>query len=119
MNFLIIFALPAIIMGFFLFQDLPVSQADQEKPEIKAISAEEIQGLLNGEGMGIVMVAELNHYPGPRHVLDLKDQLNLSEKQRVETQKLFDIMHAQAVRIGKLIIDKEQELDNLFAKKEI
>ena len=118
MKFLIIFALPAIIIGFFLFQGLPMAQVDQKRPAIKALSDEEIQGLLNGEGMGVAKIAELNHYPGPRHVLDLKDQLNLSEKQRVETQKLFDTMHAQAVRIGKLIIDKEQELDNLFAKKE-
>ncbi len=118
MHLLNIFALRAIIMGFFLFQGLPMAQADQKTPAIKAFSDEEIQGLLNGEGMGVAKVAELNHYPGPRHVLDLKDQLNLSEKHRVETQKLFDTMHAQAVRLGKLIIEKEQELENLFAKKE-
>jgi Spy/CpxP family protein refolding chaperone len=106
-------------MGLSLFQGLPMARADQEKPTIKAFSDEEIRGLLNGEGMGVAKAAELNHYPGPRHVLDLGDQLNLSEKQRVEIQKLFEKMHVQAVRLGKLIIDKEQALQNLFAKNQI
>ena len=118
MNFLIIFALPAIIMGFFLFQGLPMAQVDQKRPAIKAFSDEEIQGLRNGEGMGMAKTAEFNHYPGPRHVLDMADQLQLSKTQRLQAQKIFDRMHGEAVRLGKLIIEKEQELDNLFAKKE-
>ena len=57
MKFLIIFALPAIIIGFFLFQGLPMAQVDQKRPAIKALSDEEIQGLLNGEGMGVAKAA--------------------------------------------------------------
>jgi hypothetical protein len=44
----------------------------QERP-IKALAPEEVAGLLGGEGMGYALAAELNHYPGPRHVLDLAD----------------------------------------------
>lgn len=77
----------------------------QQVPELKALSGEEIRGLLNGDGMGTAKVAELNHYPGPRHVLDLAYQSNLSEKQRKETQKIFDKMREEAVRLGKLIRD--------------
>jgi Spy/CpxP family protein refolding chaperone len=87
----------------------------QEKREIKALSAEEIQALLSGQGMGLAKAAELNHYPGPRHVLDLGAQLPLSEAQRAETQKIYDHMHQEAVRLGALIVDKEKELDQLFA----
>lgn len=87
----------------------------QEKRAIKALSAEEIQALLSGQGMGLAKAAELNHYPGPRHVLDLGAQLPLSEAQRTETQKIYDHMHQEAVRLGALIVDKEKELDQLFA----
>jgi hypothetical protein len=38
--------------------------AGQEKREIKALSAEDIEGYLTGQGMGFAKAAELNHYPG-------------------------------------------------------
>jgi hypothetical protein len=47
----------------------------QERREIKALSNEEIDRYLSGDGMGLAKAAELNHYPGPRHVLELADQL--------------------------------------------
>jgi hypothetical protein len=87
----------------------------QEKRTIKNFSEEETQALLSGQGMGLAKAAELNHYPGPRHVLDLGAQLPLSETQRAETQKIYDQMHQEAVRLGALIVDKEKELDQLFA----
>jgi Spy/CpxP family protein refolding chaperone len=61
----------------------------------------------------------LNHYPGPRHVLDLASQLDLSDTQRAETQQIYDRMHREAVRLGNLLIAKERELDRLFASNEI
>jgi hypothetical protein len=91
----------------------------QEKSDIKTLSAEEIQALLSGQGMGLAKAAELNHYPGPRHVLDLAAQLQLSETQRVETQKIYDRMHQEAVRLGALVVDKEKELEHLFATQAV
>ena len=91
------------------------SYTGQEEREIKALSHDEIQALLSGQGMGLAKAAELNHYPGPRHVLDLGAQLPLSDVQRAETQKIYDRMHREAVRLGALIVDKEKELDRLFA----
>lgn len=101
--------------ALFLIPGPRSAQAGQDRPATKALADEEIQGLLQGEGLGAAKLAELNHYPGPRHVLDLADQLHLSEAQRARTQKIFDSMHEEAVRLGKLIIEKEQELENLFA----
>jgi Spy/CpxP family protein refolding chaperone len=91
------------------------SYAGQEKREVKALSHEEIQALLSGQGMGLAKAAELNHYPGPKHVLDFGARLPLSEAQRAETQRIYDRMHQEAVRLGALIVDKEKELDRLFA----
>ena len=36
------------------------------------------------------LAAELNGYPGPSHVLELADKLELSTEQRASMQRLFD-----------------------------
>jgi len=86
----------------------------QEKREIKALSEEEIQGYLSGSGMGFAKAAELNHYPGPRHVLDLAEPLQLSEEQRRQTQTIFEDMKTEAMYLGKQLLDREHHLDTLF-----
>jgi hypothetical protein len=48
--------------------------AGQQEREIKALSADEIKQYLAGAGMGYAKSAELNHYPGPGHALELADQ---------------------------------------------
>jgi Spy/CpxP family protein refolding chaperone len=96
-----------------------MSYADQRLDEVKTLSADEVQGLLNGDGMGMARAAELNHYPGPRHVLDLASQLQLSEAQRNKTQEIYNQMHVEAVRLGKMILQKEEELYHIFRKGEI
>jgi Spy/CpxP family protein refolding chaperone len=82
---------------------------------IKALSAGQIDDLQSGRGMGLALAAELNGYPGPRHVLDLADQLDLTAAQRAETQRLFDAMQAQAIVLGSQVIAGEAALDQLFA----
>jgi Spy/CpxP family protein refolding chaperone len=93
--------------------------AGQERRAIKALSEEEMQALLSGQGMELAKAAELNHYPGPRHVLDLATPLQILEPQRAETQQIYDRMHQEAVRFGALLIDKERELDHLFATETV
>jgi Spy/CpxP family protein refolding chaperone len=85
---------------------------------IKALSAEQIDDLRNGRGMGLALAAELIGYPGPRHVLDLADQLALSAEQQAAVQQLFDEMQAQAVVLGAQLMAGEAALDRLFADNE-
>jgi Spy/CpxP family protein refolding chaperone len=96
-----------------LRQTPPYTQHTQR--EIKALSAEEVEGYLAGEGMGMALAAELNSYPGPKHVLELADSLELSDEQRAETQAVFDQMKAEAIRLGQEIVERERRLDGLFA----
>ncbi|RLM48558.1 hypothetical protein, partial [Halorubrum sp. Atlit-28R] len=91
--------------------------AGQEKRAIKALSEQEISDYLNGRGMGTSKAAELNRYPGPRHVLDEAKKLGLSAAQSAETQQAYDAMAQNAMRIGKLIVDKEAELESLYAQQ--
>ena len=93
----------------------PSPYVGQEQREIKALSAEEIQGYLSGSGMGLAKAAELHHYPGPRHVLDLAEPLQLSAEQRQKTQAIFAAMQTEAVRLGTQLIARERALDTLFA----
>jgi Spy/CpxP family protein refolding chaperone len=83
--------------------------------DIKALSAEQVDDLLNGRGMGLALAAELNGYPGPRHVLDLADRLGLTQEQQDETERLFREMQARAVALGERIVAGEAGLDKLFS----
>lgn len=76
---------------------------------------ERAAGLREGRGMGLAMPAESNGYPGPRHVLELADQIGLSADQRARTQALFDAMRGDAQRLGARLLDQEAELDGLFS----
>lgn len=95
------------------------SYAGQEQREIKAISAEEVQGLLDGKGLGFAKTAELNHYPGPKHVLELAEALQLSARQKEDTHKIFTAMQTEAKKLGAAYVEKERELERLFASGEI
>ena len=89
--------------------------ADFMGREIKALSSEEVAGLLDGGGLGMALPAELNGFPGPRHVLELGEMLGLSGEQRAEVQAVFDSMQAQARALGSEIVEMERELDHAFA----
>lgn len=82
---------------------------------IKALSPEQVAEYLNGEGMGLARAAELNHYPGPKHVLELVDSLDLSEDQLRQVRAIRERVAASARELGATIIDKERELDMIFA----
>jgi hypothetical protein len=86
----------------------------QTRP-IKALSDQQISDLRAGRGMGFAMPAELNGYPGPMHVLELADQLALSEAQRGAVRAQLDAMKAESIPIGERLIDQEAALDRLFA----
>jgi hypothetical protein len=91
--------------------------AGSESADIKALTAEEQAALLDGQGMGFAKAAELNGYPGPRHVLDLASQLGLSAAQVAQTRKLFDRMQKSARADGARLVDAERALDRLYATR--
>ena len=93
--------------------------AGQERREIKALSAEETKQYLSGAGMGYAQAAELNHYPGPMHVLELADRLSLSPQQRLATDALMKAHKAEAQAIGAKLVEAERNLDRLFASGKV
>lgn len=88
--------------------------ADLHSREIKALSREEVEGLLDGEGLGFALAAELNGLPGPRHVLELADALGLTDEQRDAVTAIEREMRGEAVELGRRLVDAERALDALF-----
>jgi hypothetical protein len=87
----------------------------QETRDIKALSADDVADLLNGRGMGLAKAAELNHYPGPLHVLQFADQLALTPDQRRAVEASFQRMSDAAKPLGATLVERERALDRGFA----
>ena len=93
--------------------------AGQEIRGIKALSQEDIEGLLAGAGTpfgGMAKPAELNGYPGPRHVLDAVEagEFELANGQKEQIEALYEEMRSEAIELGKKIIDTEKAIDDAF-----
>jgi hypothetical protein len=82
--------------------------------DIKALSQADVEAYLSGAGMGYAKAAELNHYPGPKHVLELADQLELSGDQFESSRSLFQSMQQRAKALGRELVEKERALDLAF-----
>jgi hypothetical protein len=93
--------------------------AGMQARSIKALSEQQIADINAGRGMGLALAAELNGYPGPSHVLELADKLELSADQRAGVQRLFDAMKAEAMPLGTKLIAQEADLDKQFADRSV
>jgi hypothetical protein len=87
---------------------------EQDRP-IAGLSADRLEALRAGTGHGMALPAELNHYPGPRHLLDLGAAVGLRDEQATALRPIFESMHERAVDLGAEIIAAERALDRLFA----
>jgi Spy/CpxP family protein refolding chaperone len=87
----------------------------QQTRSIKTLSDQEIADYLQGYGMGLSKVAELNHYPGPRHVLDQADDLGLSPAQLAKAKEIWQAMDAKARALGETIVAKETVLETSYS----
>ena len=86
---------------------------------LKALSTQEVQQYLSGAGMGYAKPAELNHFPGPMHVLELAERLSLSAEQRAATKKLMDEHKAEARAVGAKLVEAERLIEELFRSGDV
>lgn len=89
----------------------------QVNSPVRGLPAQEVDDLRAGRGMGYARMAELNHYPGPRHLLDLQKELKLSIAQIAAIDAIFTDMQKQAQSLGEQIIAQEARLSAAFASK--
>jgi hypothetical protein len=112
----LVLALSVLLSGSALAQS---PYAGMQTRPIKALSEQQTADLKAGRGMGLALPAELNGYPGPSHLLELADKLELSADQKERIKQLFDSMKAEAIPVGVKLIDQETALDQQFADRSI
>jgi Arc/MetJ family transcription regulator len=90
------------------------SSGQETAAATSSLSADDVTALLTGDGMGQAKAAELNGYPGPKHVLELASALELTEDQAREVTTLRANMLEAAIRLGHAIVNEERMLDEAF-----
>ncbi|MGV8879516.1 MAG: hypothetical protein ACOH2A_10835 [Sphingobacteriaceae bacterium] len=63
-------------------------------------------------GMG--KVAELNHFPAPQKVFELKSKLSLNMQQEADLQEIVKKLNFKVKEMGAFMIKNERMLDSLF-----
>jgi hypothetical protein len=110
----------ALVAGFlFLRRPAPAPPSSpyvaQLESPVRGLSAQEVRDLLAGAGAGYARTAELNGYPGPRHVLEMRAALDLTPDQVRRTDATFAAMETEAKRLGAEIVERERALAARFA----
>jgi len=87
---------------------------DAPVPIVRSLTPEEIVQIERGEGAGFALPAELNGVPGPRHILDLADELDLSDDQIARVQAVYGEMRVAVIPAGHRYLDALQALEEDF-----
>src|SRR2546430_12537651 len=70
-----------------------------------------------GRGFGLAFAADQNGYPGPMHVLELKDRLTLTADQEAKAHALMHAMFTESRPKGARLLEAEAKLRRLFAER--
>jgi Spy/CpxP family protein refolding chaperone len=68
-----------------------------------------------GRGFGMAFAADRHGYPGPMHVLELREQLQLSVEQTRQIEALMQAMFAESRPRSARLLEAEGRLSALFA----
>lgn len=97
------------VMMFGFLSLMIVSQASAQ-----TLIPSDKEALLKGLGMGLAFSAEENNYPGPKHVLEFKEQLALNRDQIKKAETLENLVSISAIAKGEEIVQAEEELNKMF-----
>ena len=112
MHWIIAAALCCLVSNSVLAQGAGYS--GEQTREIKSLSAQEQADFIAGRGMGMARPGELNHYPGPAHVLEWRERLGLTPQQVDAVQASFNRMTETAQPLGIALVERERTLDFAF-----
>lgn len=99
----------------------PVPASEPARPNLRGLSAEEVRGLRDGEGMGFARSAELNGYPGPTHVLEAarEGKIHLDADQQRAIEGIRAAMKTEAQVLGRQILALEAALEAGFRERRL
>jgi Spy/CpxP family protein refolding chaperone len=63
----------------------------------------------------MAFAADRHGYPGPMHVLELRERLGLSREQEAQVRRLMEAMFQRARPLSARLLHAEQRLERLFA----
>jgi Spy/CpxP family protein refolding chaperone len=90
--------------------------AGEQARTIMSLSEEDLAELRRGGGWGLARAAELHGVPGPKHLLELADEIPLRAEQVEAIQTIFEQMRADAILAGRRFIEAEAALDDAFRR---
>lgn len=112
----------SLATGLIFLTNLSFAESEHHSPyageqhrSIKSLSAADIADLKAGAGWGLAKSAELNGVPGPLHLLEMRDEISLSESQVTQITEVFNQMRSSAKLLGAQLIDQESMLDERFS----
>jgi Spy/CpxP family protein refolding chaperone len=73
------------------------------------------KNIATGRGFGMAFAADHNGYPGPLHMLELKDRLKLSAEQEATVQAMMAAVLAESRPRSARLLEAEDKLRQLFA----
>ncbi|GGC10278.1 hypothetical protein GCM10011352_40960 [Marinobacterium zhoushanense] len=109
-----LFFLGLMLLGLNTVHATAADYSGQQMREIKSLSVEDVESIRLGKGWSLAKPAELNGYPGPRHVLDLAGELALTADQQRTMEQQFAAMKARAVAVGQRYLQAEQTIEQAF-----
>lgn len=88
---------------------------DRGHGSVQACEAEFEAVVRDGRGFGMAFTADQTGYPGPLHVLELKDRLALTAEQEATARTMMHAMFAESRPKGAALLEAEARLRKLFA----
>ena len=88
--------------------------AGEQGREIASLSGEDLEELARGGGWGLARAAELNGVPGPAHLLELADEIELDAEQRQTIEAIRKAMQRDTIAAGERFVAAERALDQAF-----
>ncbi len=89
----------------------------QAHQRVEACQREFDRVVADGRGFGLAFPADQNDYPGPLHVLELKDRLRLTPEPETRMRVLFEAMLADARARAARLAAAEARLRQIFAER--
>jgi Spy/CpxP family protein refolding chaperone len=79
----------------------------------------EKEALKAGQGLGAGRLAMQAGFPGPRHVLEMGDELELTAAQKERIGTIFGEAKASFAKMGAELVEKEEALEAMFAAGDV
>lgn len=111
--------LPATAGAQQAHQEHKSAYAGEETRSIKSLSEDDISELRRGGGWGLAKAAELNGMPGPSHVLEMAEKLNLGPDQERRVRAVFEAMQREAAAEGARYVFLEEGLETRFRDRTV